>query len=539
MHNFNNSEIAEVLELTAQLMELHNENPFKIRALNTASFRISKYPEPLISMSLEELEKIEGIGKGIAQKITELKQSGSTKELKDILNKTPEGLIEVFKVKGLGPKKIAKLWNELGIESIGELMYACKENRLVDIKGFGAKTQTAIIESIQFILNAKDWFHFADAELFANQLKEELIKEHQFSKISICGKIARKCETVNEILIVASPETKNSDLPENYNGLKVKIITCNENDYEYNCFIHSASDKHIELLENIDKQILKKANNDKEVYEKLNIQFIVPELREGNNEVELALKNKIPALINYTDLKGVLHNHTTYSDGQHSLKEMTEYAKELGFEYLAICDHSISASYAGGLTPDKIEAQHKEIEKLNEQLAPFKIYKGIESDIKSDGSLDYEESILKTFDVIVASIHQGFKMDEEQATQRLIKAIENPYTTILGHVTGRLLLSRNGYPVNHKKVIDACAANNVIMELNAHPYRLDIDWRWIPYCIEKGVMISINPDAHSKSGYHDMQYGVNVARKGMLNKENCFNSLTLNQMEQWLKQKKK
>jgi DNA polymerase (family 10) len=539
MHNYSNAEIADTLELTAQLLELHNENPFKIRALNNASYKINRHPVSLISLSLQELEKIEGIGKGIALKIFELYNTGTTQELNDILKKTPEGLTEIFKVKGLGPKKIAKLWNDLGIESIGELMYACKENRLIDIKGFGGKTQNAIIESIQFILNSKNWVHFSDAEILAQNLKEELNKKYSFNKIKVCGQIIRKCETVNEITIVCSPEINQQDIPKNYNGLKVNLISCKESDFNYNCFINSASDKHLEQLETLAPGILKDINSDIEIYNKLKLQYILPELREGLNEINLAKDNLIPELITFQDLKGILHNHTTYSDGKHSLKEMAEYGKELGFEYLAICDHSISASYAGGLKPEEIIKQHQEIDALNKEMAPFKIFKGIECDIKIDGSLDYTTDILETFDIIVASIHQNFKMDEETATKRLIKAIENPYTTILGHMTGRLLLSRKGYPVNFKKIIDACADNQVIIELNAHPYRLDIDWRWIPYCIEKGVLISINPDAHSKSGYHDMQYGVNIARKGYLRNKDCFNALNLNQLEEWLRQKRK
>jgi DNA polymerase (family 10) len=217
---------------------------------------------------------------------------------------------------------------------------------------------------------------------------------------------------------------------------------------------------------------------------------------------------------------------------------MAEYCKQKGFQYLGICDHSQSAFYANGLKPDRVGAQHQEIEQLNNELFPFKIFKGIESDILYDGSLDYTNDILKTFDFVVASVHSVLKMNEEKATDRLIKAIENPYTTILGHPTGRLLLSRQGYPINHKKVIDACAANKVIIELNANPYRLDIDWRWIPYCIEKGVMISINPDAHETEGFYDMYFGTLAARKGMLTEENCFNAFSVEKIETYFKAKK-
>jgi DNA polymerase (family 10) len=253
-------------------------------------------------------------------------------------------------------------------------------------------------------------------------------------------------------------------------------------------------------------------------------------LREGLNEVVFAQQHKIPKLIELEDLKGVLHNHTTYSDGVHTLSEMASYCKDLGYEYLGICDHSKSAFYAQGLSIEKVVEQQKEIDKLNLTFSNFTVLKGIESDILNDGSLDYPEEILKTFDFIVASVHSNLKMTEEKATERLIKAIENPYTSILGHPTGRLLLARPGYPINHKKVIDACAANKVSVELNAHPYRLDIDWRWIWYCLQKNVKVSINPDAHHKGGFHDMYYGICVARKGMLSKEFCLNALPLSEL---------
>ena len=278
--------------------------------------------------------------------------------------------------------------------------------------------------------------------------------------------------------------------------------------------------------------------SEEEIYSNLKIHYCEPELREGLFELEKAKAHTLPKLIEAIDLKGILHNHSTYSDGMNTLEEMAVYCKQLGYEYLGICDHSQTASYAGGLKVEQVLQQHDEIEKLNKQLAPFKIFKGIESDILGNGNLDYEDDILKTFDFIVASVHANLKMDEEKATTRLLKAIENPYTTILGHPTGRLLLGRPGYPINHKKIIDACAANKVVIELNAHPYRLDIDWRWIPYCLEKGVMISINPDAHQLKGYHDMNYGVNVARKGLLTKEHCFNSKNLQEIENYFNSKK-
>jgi DNA polymerase (family 10) len=248
-------------------------------------------------------------------------------------------------------------------------------------------------------------------------------------------------------------------------------------------------------------------------------------MREGFGEVALARENKIPELLQDSDLKGILHNHSTYSDGKHSLRQMAEYCKSLGYEYLGISDHSRTASYAGGLDIEKVIKQQAEIDTLNKELAPFKIFKGIESDILGDGSLDYPEEVLASFDFIVASVHSILNMDVKRATDRLIRAISNPYTTILGHPTGRLLLRREGYPIDHRAVIDACAKHNVVIEINANPWRLDLDWRWIRYAMDQGVKLSINPDAHEMEGYSDMKYGVLVGRKGGLTKEMTLNTL--------------
>ncbi len=287
----------------------------------------------------------------------------------------------------------------------------------------------------------------------------------------------------------------------------------------------------------IGKSISGKTEN--EIYNLAGLQFIEPEMREGGNEIELAKNNKIPQLVRFEDLKGTLHNHSTWSDGVHTLEEMATFCKDdLKLEYLGICDHSKSAFYAKGLNEIRVAAQHREIDELNIKLAPFKIFKGIESDILYDGSLDYDEGILKSFDFVVASVHSVLKMSEEKATERLLRAIENPYTRILGHPTGRMLLTRSGYPIDHKKVIDACAANNVVIEINANPLRLDLDWRWHQYAISKGVMLSVNPDAHRQEGLLDMHYGINVARKGGVAAENCLNCMSLEQITDFFNKKK-
>jgi DNA polymerase (family 10) len=529
-------EIAKMLKLTAQLMELHEENPFKIKSIANAAYKLDKTDIDLQGKTLQELEKIEGIGKGIAAKINEMQTTDCLKELDEMTAKTPAGVIDMLGVKGIGPKKVGQLWRELEIESIGELLYACNENRLIILKGFGAKTQEQVKKQIEFFQSNIGKFHYASVEKFAFDLVDSLKKKYNTNFVSLTGEMRRKCEIITKIeILIASENVVNIDEIENRVGVAIEIITCTENNFYSKLFETTAS-------ENFQLSEIKLNQNfisEEEIFSSNHLQFIEPELRESSQIIILAKENKIPKLIEVSDLRGILHNHSTYSDGVNTLKDMAEYCKELGYEYLGICDHSQSAFYAEGMKPDKVMLQHAEIDELNKKLFPFKIFKGIESDILNDGSLDYTDDILKSFDFIVASVHSNLKMNEEKATARLLKAIENPYTTILGHPTGRLLLSRPGYPIDHKKIIDACAANGVIIELNAHPYRLDIDWRWIPYCLEKGVKISINPDAHEKEGYHDMYFGTCAARKGMLTKEMCFNTLSLNQIEMYFQDRKK
>ena len=529
----NLSEIADVLQMTSRLMELHDGNQFKIKGLAAAAFKLSKLHIAEEDFTEEGIVKHGGVGKSIAKTVLEIAKKGSSAELNELLKKTPPGVIEMMNVKGLGPKKVKQLWHELEIESVGELLYACNENRLTSLKGFGEKTQQAVIQSIEFLKGAAGKSHYATVEELADNLVEDLKELPYISNINLTGAIYRKAQTLEKIdILISSDEPVESEFQ---SPIPVNIITVSEEDFYYELVKTSSTKEH---LEKINFEVLSKKDftSEQDVYKALNKPYFIPEWREGLFE-ENILKKYPEDLIEEKHLKGILHNHSTYSDGANTLEEMASYCKELGYEYFGIADHSKSATYAGGLSEEKILEQHEEIDALNKKLAPFKIFKGTESDVLFDGSLDYSDEVLKSFDYVVASIHQHFKMDEEKATARLIKAIENPYTTILGHPTGRLLLARPGYPINPKKVIDACAANNVIMELNAHPYRLDIDWTWIPYCLEKGVKISINPDAHEKHGFHDMHFGTCVARKGLLTRELCFNALSLEEISKHFKAK--
>lgn len=544
-----NEDIAGKLKLFADLSELHNGNPFKIKSYAAASFRIDKMPEPLAGKSTAELERLDGVGKSVATKVYQLTTTGTFDELDTLLAETPPGVIAMFAVKGIGPKKIAYIWNELGIESIGELLYACNENRLAQAKGFGLKTQDAVKKSIEFMYASANKFHYARLEDLAGQLLDALNGFDGTTGISLTGPIRRKCEVIDEIGICIAIRGDEQELAQFiqdrlqpsglelygtiisfrvHDTIPVKVYCCSDDDFYHTLFDTTASEAHLKEVDvpGIERAAIR-VSSEADIYTALGMAYIEPEMREGMGETVRARSNTLPLLIEDSDLKGILHNHSTYSDGLNTLEEMALYCKNQGYEYLGICDHSKAAQYAGGLSEEEIVKQHAEIDSLNARLGPFRIFKGIECDILGDGSLDYSNEVLGSFDFIVASVHSNLKMTEEKAMSRLIRAIENPYTTMLGHPTGRLLLMREGYPVDHRRMIDACAANGVVIEINANPYRLDLDWRFIDYALGKGVMLSINPDAHETRGYHDMHYGVCVARKGGLHREMCLNAMPL------------
>ncbi len=555
-----NKEVSKILSTTAKLMELHGQNEFKIRSIQNAAFTVSKLEVPVKQLSEEELAGIKGIGKSISQKIHQLISEGVMPDLEVLLKDTPEGVLEMLSIKGIGPKKVAVLWKELEVVTPGELLYACNENRLVELKGFGIKTQDQIRKAIEFKISNKGLYHYAAIEKQAVVWLDEIKKIPFVKDVSFSGELRRKCEILthasfviacdnfhvcsNEIIKILSLEevVSNPSLQiisgKHESEIPITIAFCAPADYGKTLFINTGNEVHVKGVLDKLSDVNLDGLSEISIYEKAGMQFVEPELREGTDEIVMAANNAIPALLEYGDLKGSLHNHSTYSDGLSTLREMAVFLRDGGYEYLGICDHSKSAFYANGMKEERIAQQHLEIDALNKELAPFRIFKGIESDILHDGSLDYDISVLKSFDFIVASVHSGLKMTEEKATARLLKAIENPYTTILGHPTGRLLLAREGYPIDHKKVIDACAANNVIIELNAHPYRLDLDWRWIRYAIENGVQISVNPDAHHTNGYHDMYYGVCAGRKGMLTAKMTFNTRSVEEVSKWFESRK-
>ncbi|MCW3075676.1 MAG: hypothetical protein JWO32_285, partial [Bacteroidetes bacterium] len=404
----NNDDICEALELSGKLLELHGENPFKIKAYTNSAYKLSKLRYDFEGKSLKDIESIEGIGKSISTKIIELIQTGSTTELQELINKTPVGVVQMLSVKGLGPKKVGQLWRELQIENVGELLYACNENRLITLKGFGSKTQEAVKQSIEFKFANSRKQHYAAIEPWVRKLID-FISEHQPQlTVMAVGQFRRKCEVIDEIEILTDGEkTIDTAQLESSIPVQIKYKSSSPEEFYYTLFELTGTSEHLQQSGFYELHS-KLFTDEEEIYSELGLQYIEPELREGLKEITLARENKIPELIEFADLKGILHNHSLYSDGVHSLKEMADHCKNMGFEYFGICDHSKTAFYAQGLSIEKVIIQQNEIDKLNSAYNGFKILKGIESDILNDGSLDYPEEILKTFDFIVASIHSNF-----------------------------------------------------------------------------------------------------------------------------------
>ncbi len=558
-----NKSISKILQKAAKLLELHEANPFKVRSYQNAAFNIERIPVSIADTPQDEWQNIEGIGKNLNDKLASILDNGSFKELNELLEKTPEGIVEMLEVKGVGPKKIRVLWKEYDIQNKDDLLVAAKEGKLADWKGFGEKTQKAILDNLLFAKEQSGKVFYAEAEKMAEILMEEI--QPAVERIELAGEAARYLDVVEllQFLIIADYDSLMDKL-ESIEGIELNFKTSGpfsikgeikEKELAVEFLLADKEDFGNRLIYlNSDPDHLNKSNDQGQsfgefinktafpeeeiVYKEFGAEWIPAELREGMVEWELMKEGRLKNLVTDNDLKGTIHNHSTYSDGINTLEEMAKGAQALGLTYLGISDHSKSAFYANGLDESRIIKQHQEIDELNKKMSGFKIFKGIESDILNDGSLDYSDDVLKSFDFIVASIHSGLSMDERKATARLIKAIENPYTTFLGHPTGRLLLKRKGYPINHKMVIDACAENDVIIEINANPWRLDLSWEWVAYALEKGLWLSINPDAHQLNGYNDMHYGVCVGRKGGLTKDRTFNALSSNEVEEYFARKK-
>jgi DNA polymerase (family 10) len=548
-----NEAIADNFSLLSKLMDIHGDDAFKAKSYASAAFTIDKLETELSTLDPQTIFSQRGIGATTGKKIIEQLETGQLEILDSYLQKTPAGILEMLRIKGIGPKKISTIWKELEIETLGELLYACEENRLTLYKGFGEKTQANIKASIEFYVNAQGNFLYAQMEPVVQLLQEKWTEHFNESSFFVTGAFRQQQEVITILEWVTDQEL--APLESFFEENNFEIQSSTPGYLEVTSHENSTLGFHIVDTKNLVKTVfetscapsfLEKINelvpeglvqsyiSEEDIFKAADIPYIPPYLREDAFIIETTSNKGLPTIIIPSDIKGIIHSHSKWSDGSNTILDMATAAKAKGFEYLVMSDHSKSAFYASGLQEERITAQHKEIDQINKQLAPFKIFKSIESDILNDGNLDYTPQVLQTFDLVIASVHSNLKMQEEKAMQRLITAIENPYTNILGHMTGRLLLSRKGYPVDHQKIIDACAANNVVIELNAHPRRLDIDWRMIGKALDKGVLISINPDAHATQGFEDCRYGVLVAQKAGVTKENNLSSYTLEAFEKWV-----
>jgi DNA polymerase (family 10) len=551
-----NTYIADQFDLLSKLMDIHGENSFKSKTYSVAAFNIEKMTQDLANTPASELFSIKGIGDSVGKKILDMVQNdGRLKVLEEYIEKTPPGIIEMLSIKGIGPKKIATIWKEMGVESIGELLYACNENRLMLYKGFGEKTQKNVQDSIEFYMRSQGSHLYADTEAYTLAVEKTLREQFPASKFDITGEFRRQQEIINQLAWVTTTsiadlqpfleanhfttiETSDAILTvKGQENIPLKFYQAPDSLYYKILFTTSCSEEFAQAWQALPGWDTNATYPSEEaIFTKTNIPYIVPARREKASILSApATSDK---LIQPEDIKAIIHSHSDWSDGANTVEEMAKAAINRGFEYLVISDHSKSAFYAKGLSEERIREQHYYIEELNKKLAPFRIFKSIECDILNDGALDYSDAILGTFDLVIASVHSNLKMTEEKAMMRVMNAIQNPYTTILGHMTGRLLLSRPGYPLNHKTIIDTCAANEVVIEINAHPRRLDIDWRWIDYALEKNVLLSIDPDAHSIDGFNDCRYGVLAAQKGGLTANRNLSSFSLPEFETFLAKRK-
>jgi len=558
-----NKKVAAVLNETAQLIELTGGNPFRARAFSGAARTIRDLEEPLQAYVDDgALQGIDGIGEGLAAQIGDLFARGSFDLRDDLLNAVPPGLLDVLRINGLGTKRVRTLWEELDITSLDDLEQAATANRIQTISGFGAKTESNILESLRKLRRYDAQRRYADVYEPAHTLRDTLA-ESTNAPVALVGAFRRQVPTLKQLTLVtvadaldvvealseagyddveaardAHPSyvtnTVDAALPD---GFPVVIYTVSEDVFGTAVWHHTGSAAYREAFTNTYGAAPEVADENI-LFAEVDAPPHPPELREAVWTDALDEFPASGALITVEDLHGTIHNHTTASDGAHSLRDMAEAARERGLSYIGICDHSQSLTVASGLSPDEVRTQFEAIDALNAEYAgtgtDFRIFKGIESDILKDGSLDYDDDLLAAFDLVVASVHSGFTMTEAEATERVIRAVSHPATTVLGHPTGRLLLVREGYPLDHRAVIDACAEHNVAVELNANPYRLDVDWTHVRYAVEQGVLISINPDAHATDELDNVRWGVAAARKGGLTAEHCLTAKSLADFTDWL-----
>ncbi len=567
--------IISALEEIALLLELQGANPFKVRAYENGARALSNYEGDLAEgFKSGELAEIKGLGKSLLAEIKALLDTGESPALQELKEEVPEGLLEMIKVQGLGPKKVQVLHEKLGITNLGELEYACNENRLLELPGFGEKTQQSILKGIDRLHRFRGHYLLSDAWELAEKMRERVAGLEKVGRCEIAGSIRRRKEIVKDIdLLAVAKEDDAPGIMEAFcaleevervvgtgpsktsvllhEGLQVDLRVVSEEQFPFALVYFTGSKEHNVALRGRAKLKQLKLNeyglfpaddsgpsvscaNEAEIFQALDLVEIPPELREDRGEVAAAEKDRLPELLEEGQLRGALHNHSRYSDGAATIEEMALGARDLGWEYIGISDHSQSAFYAHGLSPDDVRRQHDEIDELNARLDDITIFKGIESDILVDGSLDYDEELLARFDFVVASVHSRFGLDSKEQTKRCVHAVQNPFTTILGHPTGRLLLARDGFEVDIDILLEAAAESHCAVELNANPRRLDLDWRLLRRAAAKGIQISIAPDAHRVEGMADLRFGVAMARKGWLGRDEVLNTRKLKDMRAYL-----
>ncbi len=532
-------DIAAVLEEIAFLLELKGENPFKVKAYATGARVIESLPEePAVLVQKGLLRNVKGIGQTLEGTVTELVTTGRSTLHQELQAAFPASLLEMAAIPGLGPKKLKAIYDHLGISTVGELEYACIENRLVGLQGFGQKTQEKILAGIRQYKRRQGFHLYANVIEEAESILAAVLGASGVAQADHAGEIRRRLEVVQSLSFVATGSSPKavmkalqtvpdvSQIEEeagvrtitarSAQSLPVTVALVDAANYGWGLLKATGNAEHVEALtRRLEARGAPLGGESEEaIYASAGLPYIPPELREGHGEIELAESGRLPVLLEPGQIQGVFHTHTIYSDGSATLEQMVEATRSLGYRYIGISDHSQSAFYANGLKEDRIRAQHAEIAAVQKKFPDVRIFKGIEADILVDGAMDYSDEVLATFDFVIASVHSRFNLSEEEQTRRICRALANPYVTMLGHATGRLLLSRDAYRVDMRQVLDAAASHGKIVEINANPHRLDLDWRLCGYAKERGVKFSINPDAHSTEGLADVPFGVNVARKG-------------------------
>ncbi len=573
----NKDEVIEVLENIGRLLELKGENAFKVRAYVNGARALETMSEDLAVVIDEgRLGQVDGIGKALDEKITSLHRDGKLEYYDDLRAEFPADIFTLFELRGIGAKKIKVLFDQLGVSSVSSLQRACEDGSVAKLEGFGEKSAENFLKAIEDRKKSAGVFTMRDVEGVARRLLDDFRSHPEVLLAEIAGSYRRGKETLHDLdLIVASasPEIVSADfvgheLVESVlaqgatkssvqltGGMQCDLRVVSNAEYPFALNYFTGSKEHNVRMRNralergwsLNEYRFSEANGrelkekipevleETDIYQALGLEFVPPELREDRGEFEAAEAGSMPKLIEWPNLRGTFHNHTTASDGRASLEQMAEAARELGLEYLGIADHSKASVQANGLDEKRLAEQGNQIDALNAGYGDgFRIFKGVECDVLKDGSLDFSDDVLDTLDYVVASIHGSLQLDEAAMTKRIIRAISNPRVTMLGHLTGRLLTSREPYAMNVPAVIDAAAETGTIIELNCNPRRLDMDWRWWPLAKEKGVRCSINPDAHSEQGLQDLIFGVRIARKGWLTRKDVVNCLSLTKMEQML-----